>query len=338
MYIIKKILIGLLILLGVLAVVYAFGPRPSKPKLLAKINALMQSDLQKLEAQVIDKERNTIGIRPNNEARIIWADSSKKQKTPFAVVYLPGFSASQFEGEPIHRNFANRYGCNLYLARPHGHGTETENNLVDITADNYLASAKEAIEIGHQLGEKVIVMSTSTGGTLSLIAAAQNPDIHALIMYSPNIAIASPAAALLDKPWGLEIARMVHGGSDFHEFDKKDIDDYTRQYWTWRYRIEAIVELESLISNGMTNETFQAIKCPVFIGTYYQNEENQDPVVSVAAMRTMFAAINTPIAQKRMIEFPNAKTHVIACALRSKDFDNIQAETFKFADEVLKLK
>ncbi len=333
----KKILIGFLILIGVLALIYALGPKPNKPKLLAKISRLMQSDLQKLEAQIIDKERNTIGLRPNNEARILWADSSKKQKTPFAVVYLPGFSASQFEGEPIHRNFAQRYGCNLYLARPYGHGTDAENNLLDMTADNYLTSAKEAIEIAQQLGEKVIVMSTSTGGTLSLIAAAQNPDIHALIMYSPNIAIASPAAAILDKPWGLEIARMVHGGSDFHEFDKKDIDDYTRQYWTWRYRIEALISLESLIANSMTAETFQAIKCPIFVGAYYENEENQDPVVSVAAMRDMFATIGTSAAQKRMIEFPKAKTHVIACKIRSKDFDNIQAETFKFADEILKL-
>lgn len=179
------------------------------------------------------------------------------------------------------------------------------------------------------------MISTSTGGTLSLIAAAQDTDIQGLIMFSPNIAIASSAATLLDKPWGLEIARMVHNGSDFHEFDKKDIDDYTRQYWTWRYRIESLVALESLVSNGMTEENFRAVKCPVFVGCYYQNEENQDPVVSVAAMDEMFSKLGTPAAQKRMIKFPDAKTHVIACKIRSKSYEQIEAETFKFVDEVI---
>jgi pimeloyl-ACP methyl ester carboxylesterase len=337
MKIVKKMLIGLMALLGLLMVVYFLGPRPSKPNLIAKLKAFTQTDLQKLETQIIENERNTKGIRPDNEARIVWADSSKKQKTPYAIVYLPGFSASYFEGAPLHMNFAKRYGCNLFLSRLYGHGIETDNNLIDITPDNYLESAKEAIAIGQQIGEKVIVISTSTGGTLSIIAAAQNPDIAALIMYSPNIAIASSAATLLDKPWGLEIARMVHNGSDFHEFNHKDIDDYTRQYWTWRYRIEALVALESLISNGMIEENFNTVKCPVFVGCYYKDEENQDPVVSVAAMETMFSQLGTPTAQKQMVKFPDAKTHVIACGIRSKCYEQIENETFMFAEKVLGL-
>jgi esterase/lipase len=337
MKIAKKMFYALLILISVLLVIYAVGPKPKKPNLLAKIKALAQTDLQKLEAQINEKERNTKGLRPDNEARIVWADSTKKKKTAYSVVYLPGFSASQFEGEPMHRNFAKRYGCNLYLARLHGHGTESEQNLVDLTPENYLESAKEAIAIGQQLGEKVIVMSTSTGGTLSLIAAAQNPDIHSLILFSPNIAITNPAAPLMAMPWGLEITRMVHNGSDFHEFDQKDIDDNTKKYWTWRYRIEALVALSSLLEHSMNETTFNAIVCPVFVGAYYKDEEHQDPVVSVAAMEKMFSALATPTTQKRLVKFPEAQAHVIACKLRSKQYETIEQETFKFADEVLKL-
>lgn len=333
----KKMLYVLLALIGVLLIVFALGPKPQKPNLIAKIKSIVQSDLKNLEAQIIEKERNTIGLKPDNEARIIWADSSKKNKTPFSVVYLPGFSASQFEGEPMHRNFAKRYGFNLFLARLQSHGIESENPLIDLTPENYLESAKEAIAIAQQLGEKVIVMSTSTGSTLSLLAAAENPEIHSLIMFSPNIAIANPAAALMTMPWGLEIAKLVHNG-DYHEFDPKDIDENTKKYWTWRYRVEALISLESLIDNTMNEATFKAIKCPIFVGAYYKDEENQDPVVSVAAMEKMFNMVSTPAELKRFQKFPDANAHVIASKLRSKSYEFIENEVFKFADEILKLK
>lgn len=337
MKILKKVFYSILILIGVLALVYALGPKPEKPNLVARIFK-MESNLKNLETQVVENERNTQGLRPDNEARIIWADTTKKEKTPFSVVYLPGFSASQFEGEPMHTDFAKRYGCNLYLARLEGHGVESKDNLMNFTAETYFESAEKAIAIGKELGEKVIVMSTSTGGTLSLIAASQDADIHSLIMYSPNIAIADKAAKLLNKPWGLKIAKMVHNNSDYHEFDAKDVDIFTKKYWTWRYRIEALVQLENLVEYGMSDETFAKVKCPVFAGYYYEDEKNQDPVVSVAATQEMMKKLGTPLAQRYEKAFPQAKTHVIACKLRSKSFEAIQAETFKFADEILHLK
>jgi alpha-beta hydrolase superfamily lysophospholipase len=50
--------------------------------------------------------------------------------------------------------------------------------------------------IAKKLGKKVIIMSTSTGGTLSLQLAAAFPEIAGLVMYSPNIEINN--AALTD--------------------------------------------------------------------------------------------------------------------------------------------
>ena len=52
-------------------------------------------------------------VKPNNEAKIIWADSNHQQ-TDYAIVYLHGFSASQMEGDPVHRNIAKQFHCNLY--------------------------------------------------------------------------------------------------------------------------------------------------------------------------------------------------------------------------------
>lgn len=332
----KRVMYGLLIFIGILGILYIVGPRPLKPRLMAKIPN-MAEDLEQLDKQIKEDEAKVAGMRKDNEARIIWADSTKKVKTPYAFVYLAGFSASQFEGEPLHRELATRYGANLYLSRLYGHGTESKDNLLDFTADKYLESAAQAIAIGKQIGERVILVSCSTGGTLSLILASQNPDIHALMTYSPNIAINNPAATLMDEPWGLDIIRMVHNGSDYHEFDPKDVDDYTKQYWTWRYRIECLTELESLLSNSMTPSTFKAVKCPTYIAAYYKDEANQDPVVSVAAMQTMYQQLGTPATQKRIELFPEANTHVIACQLRSKQYEAIRASSFKFVDEILQI-
>ncbi|MDZ7648638.1 MAG: alpha/beta fold hydrolase [Cytophagales bacterium] len=71
------------------------------------------------------------------------------------------------------------------------------------TADRIWEGAKQALAIGKQLGNKVILVSTSTGGTLALILAAEYPDdVHALINMSPNIAINDPAAFLLNDSAG----------------------------------------------------------------------------------------------------------------------------------------
>jgi hypothetical protein len=47
---------------------------------------------------------------------------------------------------------------------------------MNLTADAYWESAKLAYAIGKQIGKKVILMSTSTGGTLALkLAANEKP-------------------------------------------------------------------------------------------------------------------------------------------------------------------
>ena len=83
-------------------------------------------------------------IKPTNEARIIWFDSSH-QKTPYSVVYLHGFSASQAEGDPTHRRFAREFGCNLFLSRLADHGIDTTEALLQFTPDRIWESAKEAL-------------------------------------------------------------------------------------------------------------------------------------------------------------------------------------------------
>ena len=104
-------------------------------------------------------------------------------------------------------------------------------------------------------------------------------------------------------PWGLQIIRNVEGGL-YHEM--ADTSATKRQYWTTKYRLEAPVQMQKLLETAMIPETFNKIQTPVFSGYYYKNEAEQDPVVSVAAMRKMFTELGTPNALKHEQAFPNA--------------------------------
>ena len=111
------------IVVGALIVLYLLGPAPSGTDFKKDMPALSptcppwKNMLQIMK--LYDK------LKPGNEARIIWANDSAKQKTEYAIVYLHGFSASQAEGDPIHRNIAKEFGCNLYLSRLAEHGIDT---------------------------------------------------------------------------------------------------------------------------------------------------------------------------------------------------------------------
>src|SRR5690606_20641103 len=315
----------------VIIAIYFVGPEPDKPE-WEEVLITVPADPDSLEAYIAERER-AHKLKPDNHARIVWADSTRS-RTEYAVVYLHGFSASQKEGDPVHRRFASEFGCNLYLARMADHGIDTVDAMINFTSDRWWASAREALAIGKRLGEKVIIMSTSTGGTMALALAAAFPnDVHALINMSPNIAINNDAAFLLNDPWGLYIARIVTGG----KYREWDAPPERKQYWYSQYRLEAVVELEEMLESKMTKETFAKIKQPCLTLYYYKNEEQQDPEVKVSAMLDMMAQLGTPHEQKRAVAIPDANAHVLGCSLVSQDVEGVYSAMQQFAREVLKM-
>lgn len=314
-----------------LIVIYFLGPKPSPAKFDPALPSVPQSPGE-LEKYVAHQESQH-QLKPDNEARILWSDSTKR-KTAISIVYLHGFSASQEEGDPVHENFARKFGCNLYLARLADHGTDTVDQLINFTPDRWWASSKEALAIGKAIGEKVIVMSTSTGGTLALMLAAEYPkEIFALINMSPNVAINDANAWLLNNPWGLQIARLVKG-SKFNTFPKDSLKD---NYWNNPYRLEAVTQLEELLEEKMNTTTFKNVKCPSLTLYYYKNEIEQDPTVKVSAMLDMNKQLGTPDDLKEMVAIPNAGGHVLGSHIVSKDIPSVEEAIEKFAVEKLKM-
>jgi len=316
----------------VLIVVYLLGPKPSHPKYTKDLPAVPAAAAA-LDTYVVKQEaRHT--LKPDNEARIVWFNDTAHQKTEYAVVYLHGFSASQEEGDPVHYEFAQKFGCNLYLSRLDAHGIDTTEPLASFTADGIWNSAKEAYAIGRQLGNKVILLSTSTGGTLALKLATEYPDIAGLILLSPNIAINDPNAWLLNNPWGLQIAHLVQG----RHRKATDTTAIYAQYWNNRYVTRSLVQLEELLESTMKESTFRKVTQPVLLLYYYKDDANQDKVVKVSAMKRMFRQLGTAEALKREVPVPNTGDHVIGSYVKSKDVETVVAECEKFAMDILKLK
>jgi hypothetical protein len=91
------------------------------------------------------------------------------------------------------------------------------------------------------------------------------------------------------------------------------------------------------VDNAMTPATFAAIKCPVFVGYYYENEEKQDKLVSVAAMKAMMPQLGTPAYQQRIVNFPDSHDHVIGSRILSADWRGVQQQSIAFLREIAKI-
>lgn len=326
----RKAAYSALVLIIAISVVFMLGPKPPEPSLNPTPTSV-SIPIDSLDGWLAYQESGFKTLKPKNEARIEWYNDSVSV-TEYAVVYLHGFTASGEEGNPVHRAFAKRYGCNMYLPRLYGHGLDTTEPLIDLTPENYLESAKEAIAVGKKIGNKVILMNCSTGGTLALYLAANDPEIDALICYSPNIDIFDQTSQVLTKPWGVQLARMIMG-SNYRQYEASE--EFNR-YWQTKYRLEGLVSVRSLIDHTMNEETFSKIKQPIFVGAYFKDSENQDNVVSVEAMRQMMPQLSTPENQKLMIEFP-VGAHVLTNPLRNPDVQPVEQATFQFAEEIIGL-
>lgn len=312
-----------------LVLLYLIGPTPAPPSFdrswptVPSQPKLLQTYLARSEAQ--------LDLRPQNEAQIIWADSARK--TNLCFLYLHGFSASHMEGYPVHTTIAKRYGANLLLARLSGHGYR-ENSLSDFTAESGWNSAKEALAMASELGDTVIILSTSTGCTYALMLAASFPDkVQALINLSPNIRVNNGAAFLLNNAWGKQIAHMIIGQE---RHIKPDTAAYAL-YWDTLYTVNALVELQSLLENSMVPKTFAQIEQPVLNLFYYKNEEAQDQVVSTEKIRWMHKHLASPSEKKVLKPLASPGNHVLASPIKSKDVATVEAEILDFCEKVLEL-
>ena len=318
----------LLFFIVVLIITYFSGPVPSKPDYSNTLKEL-PSDLHELEEYVI-KGEDSLPVREDNEARIVWQNGP--EKTEYSIVYLHGFAGSYRDGYPVNKNIADSLNANLYLARWAGHGLIPPASLNNFNGENAWESAKEALAIGNKIGEKVIIMSTSTGGTLALKLAATYPDkIFALVNLSPNMEDDQPGTFVLNTNWGYEIADLISFGKNKKIEHEQEI---AKQYWDTIYPSRALVDLQVLVETTMLPETFKNIEVPVLTLYYHKNFIEEDQHVEVSVYEDAHKLFSTPDSLKSLIPLKTPGTHFIGSDIKSKDTQIVEKEILDFLKRI----
>lgn len=223
-------------------------------------------------------EASVVGLRPGAEKTVVWADPDAPSVTPLSVVYLHGYSATRRESEPLADSVAAALGANLFYTRLTGHGLDGE-ALADATAGDWLRDAAEAVAVGRRLGERVVLMGTSTGATLALWAAARLDEadaVAAVVALSPNFRPADPAAGILLWPWGGSIARAVVGPTRSWE----PANEAQGRWWTTVYPTRALLPMMALV-DLVDDAVLADVRAPTLV-VYAPG----DRVVDVDAIRT----------------------------------------------------
>jgi esterase/lipase len=271
-------------------------------------------------------------LKSSARASIVWADTARKKKTEFALVYLHGFKACHPEGHPIHREVARYFGWNLYLSRLEGHGLDVKKPLAGLKPASLLRSALKSIAVGEKLGKKVILMGTSTGGSLSLYLAGnpkRNSSIKALLLYSPLIEFYSFNQWLLGNNLGRSLLSVLPGRGYMLK-SEPGMTDREDEIWYPRYALQGALSLGKFVQETMKAELFARVKVPTFIGYYYKNRKEQDRVVSVDAIKNMYAQLGTSHSQKLLRNYPEAGTHVISSGLLSRNIEELKNDSIRF--------
>lgn len=210
----------------------------------ASVNQPMFERLEMLDRYLADSESRVSGIKDGCEKKIVW-HKGKKEKTKLAIVYIHGFSASRMETWPLCDRLAESLGANLFYTRLTGHGQDGA-ALGEARVGDWLADGLEAMAIGGRIGGKIILVCTSTGGTLGTWLAAQStvaPLIHRLILLSPNYFPKNPLAAAALWPAGLRLLEAFFGG--WRNFSVAN-SQYAR-FWTIRYPVKAIATMMQMV-------------------------------------------------------------------------------------------
>lgn len=216
------------------------GPRPVVPPGPTRPVAVPADG----PAWLAEREARVLGLRPGLGAHVVWADPARRARTPLAIVYLHGFSASPLEMSPVIEQLAARQGANALLMRLGGHGQDGE-ALAAATVGDWFADAEEALALARQLGERVVFVGMSTGGTLALWLAARHPEIAGLVLLSPNLGLRDGRAGIFRLPFGTAlIARFVASHREWQPHNELEA-----QRWTSRYPVAALATMVALVAH-----------------------------------------------------------------------------------------
>lgn len=193
------------------------------------------ADISQIEASLAATEAQVPNLRPGCEKRIIWADAPAV-KTPVALLYVHGFSASPEEIRPLPDLVAEPLGANIHFTRLTGHGQDGA-AMGRATFADWQRDVAEAVEIAQTIGDEIILMGCSTGCTLATLALVGGVQARAVIHMSPNFGLRNKLAQIvMDMPGVQHWGHLVAGKTRSFE----PINEAHTRYWTTEYPTQAV--------------------------------------------------------------------------------------------------
>ncbi len=196
-----------------------------------------------VDAWLAAQEADVPNLRPGAEKRVIWAGEAEAQ-TDWALVYVHGFSAAPDEIRPVPDLVATGLGANLVFTRLKGHGRDGA-AMAEATVQGWMEDMAEALAIGRRLGRRVLVMGTSTGGTLITLALheAMARDVAGVVLISPNYRVSDPKTALITWPGARWWLPWLAG----REIGFEPRSEAHARLWTTRYPSLAVLPMGAAV-------------------------------------------------------------------------------------------
>ena len=198
---------------------------------------------ENLDEYLSRSEESIPNLKADLNKRIFWF-SNPGEKSEVAIVYIHGYSASPQEVRPVPEKVAKKLQANLHFSRLTGHGCDSK-EMSKAQIQDWLNDAAEAIAIGHEIGKKTLVISTSTGGTLvSALAVSKRyfTDRDKLVLISPNFGLNKRMAGILTWPFS-QIWMPLIFGSERTFKPRGDLHSY---FWTTRYSTQSVIKMAKM--------------------------------------------------------------------------------------------
>lgn len=312
----RRFPLAFMILFLGLGLVFLAGPRldlaPYTPRPLT-LDDDLDSYLQRTEREIS-------GIAPDAEKTIAWAHPDRRV-TPWAIVYIHGFTANRHETDPVVANVGRALGANVFYARLAGHGLMGPDAIGKATVHEWFHDAEEALAIARRIGERVAVVGMSTGGTLALWLAAHHAGVNALTLISPNFGPARKTAELILLPWGPKLAEWTVGPY----MSWGNAAENVPPYFTTRFATQALFPMMALVSATRSLD-LQHLQVPT-LTLYSPNDTVVDPRLIERYARKL------PHPRNEVLAFPNA-SHILAG--RYGETENTDAVTTAITDFIRK--
>ena len=167
------------------ALVILFGPRVVVNETTEPV--VVPDDVS---AWLDESEAQVSGLREGEGKEVVWFDSVGA-RTARSVVYVHGFSADRHELDPIPQVLADSLGANLFFTRLTGHGRDND-AMGEATVQDWFQDIAEAVAVGRRLGDEVILLGTSTGGTYRSSTTKSGSPGAISISRPPSTSVAGP--------------------------------------------------------------------------------------------------------------------------------------------------